>query len=658
MVNNTDILLTPFNIGKEQIKNRFVVSPMGTNVVFDRFGVYTDSGIEYMTERAKGGWGLIYTGVMLVDSQVDIKMAATPLDDPRKFRERALVMNERANSYGTKVFAELGYGVGRNYPGFAAPSEIEVFGYPQMRSKVLSKEDIAKKEEQMIKAAALMKNSGYAGVDIHTLHWGYLLDEFVLAITNHREDEYGGSLDNRLRFVKETVQGIKQVCGQDFPVTIGLGVKSYIKALNKASLTGEEEAGRTLEESIEIAKKLEEMGFDAIMTDTGLYDSFYYACPPIYMPKGHALPLYEEIKKVVNIPVLARSKMTDLDMCAEAVESGKVDAIMMARQSLADPYLPRKVERGNLCSIRPCIGCNIGCIGSITDTGKVAACAVNPRAFDEINTRPKKALKPRKIAVVGGGPAGMEAARGAVECGHLVELFEKGPTLGGELFSAGAHDFKPEIGELREWYVRELEKKKVPVHLNMEFTADMLDGTEFDTVILAVGASPVVPKSIPGIEKAVTAVEHLEENTKTGENVVVVGAGVIGCETAVDLAKHGRKVTLVDMTDDILCGEFIPLQQKMMLRDMVEHYGVQKCLGHKLAEVTDNGVKVEDKNDQTVGEIGADTVILAMGMRPNASIRETLIGKGVEIYEIGSGRKNGNIINAIHEAFEVVYNFE
>lgn len=650
-------LFTPFNIGSETIKNRFVVGPMGMGHFVDADGTFSDSGIDYYVERARGGWGLIYTGVQLVDNVVEPR-SGVPLTNTMKYRQRALLMNEKANAYGAKIFAELGYGVGRNYPGAKAPSAVEVFGYPQFKGIELTKDEIAKKVEIMVKSAALMQNSGFAGVDIHTLHWGYLLDEFVLAITNHREDEYGGSLDNRLRMVKETIDGIRQVCGPKFPVTIGLGVKSYIKALNKASLTGEEEAGRTLEEAIEIAKKLEEMGFDAIMTDTGIYDSFYYACPPIYMPKGHAVDLYAKVKDVVNIPVMARSKMGDIELCADTIAAGKADAVVMARPSLADPYIPRKVECGCSGKIRPCIGCNIGCIGSISDTYKITTCAVNPRVGKELDTRPKKALKPRRIAVVGGGPAGMEAAREAAECGHYVEIFEKGSALGGELFTAGAHDFKPEIYDLKDWYIRELEEKQVPVHLNTEFTAETLDGKDFDTVILAVGASPVVPKSIRGADKAVTAVDHLAEGTETGQNVVVVGAGVIGCETAVDLAMHGKSVTLVDMTDDILMGEFIPMQQKMMLRDMVEHYGVKKCMANMLTEVKDDGVAVENKNDHVVSEVPADTVILAMGMRSNPSMRQSLIGKGVDIYEIGSGRKNGNIINAIHDAFEVVYNFE
>lgn len=367
--------------------------------------------MQYFVERAKGGFGLIYTGVMLVDNQVE-PMGPSFLDHPEIFYPAATRLNERLNTYGTKMICEVGLGVGRNYPTFKSPSPAEVYGYPQLTSEALSVDEIHKKRDCIIKAAALAKQSGFAGVDIHTLHWGYLLDQFVMSITNKREDEYGGTLENQMRLVKEMIDGIQAACGKDFPVTMGLGVKSYIKALNKASLHGDEEAGRTVEQAIQIAKMLEDYGFAAIMTDTGTYDSFYYACPPCYMEKGHGINLYEQIKKNVNIPIIARSKMNDIELCANALDKGQADAFMFGRPSLADPYIPRKLEAGKPEKIRPCIGCNMGCIGRHLDLGlgEYTTCAVNPRAFNEINTLPKKAVHPRRIAVVGGGAAGMEAA--------------------------------------------------------------------------------------------------------------------------------------------------------------------------------------------------------------------------------------------------------
>ena len=648
-------LFTPFYIGKEKIKNRFVMGPMGITRLLNGSCVLTDEVIEYFVERARGDWGAIITGVMMAEKEGGVP---TPLENPTNFYAKSMVMNEHCATYGTKVISEIGLGVGRNYPTFVAPSAVEVYRMPQMLSPEISVEYIHKKRDAMIQTAALMKRSGYAGVDVHTLHWGYLLDEFALSITNHREDEYGGSLENRLRLCREIVEGIKQVCGQDYPVTIGLGVKSFISALNKASLTGENEAGRTLEEGIEIAKMLEAMGYDAIMTDTGVYDSFYYACPPCYMPKGYGLPLYEQIKKAVSIPVLARARMGDPYLCAEALAKGQADGFVMSRPALADAFFPKKVRMGQPEKIRPCIGCNMGCISTVSDTGKVQSCAVNPRAFRELHTKPKLAVHPRSIAVVGGGPGGMEAAIVAAECGHKVELFEKTDALGGELNAAGAHQFKEEIYELRDWFKRELEEKNIPVHMNTEFTADMADPAKYDTIIIASGASAILPKSIEGIDKAISAVDLLENHRTVGEKVVVVGAGMIGCETAVDLAMKGKKVTLVEALPAIMAGEFVPTQHKGMLNDMLDHYKVERVCAHKLVSVTDTGAVVESVSDGERKELSADDVIISIGLKPNPTFASELNGKGIDVYEIGSARRAGSVIHAVHDAFEVVYNFE
>ena len=413
MSDKYNILFTPFNIGKQQIKNRFIMGPMGCNQMYDSYGALNNDGIAYYTERAKGGFGAVFLGVAMVDNLVDNyppTLVENPLYAPGRYKKMASMLVERCGAYGTKVFGEVGMGGGRNSRGALAPSAVETFNFPNERNREITVDQIHKKQECMIKAAALMKDSGFAGVDLHAAHWGYLLDNFLMPIANHREDEYGGCLENRVRVITEMVEGIHQVCGSDFAVTIGLGVKSFITALNKGSLTGENEAGRTVEEAIEIAKLLEKAGVNAILADVGIYDSFYHACPPGYMPKGHALDLYAQVKEQVGIPVLARSRMGDPDLCLHAVESGKVDGVVLARPALADPYFPRKIEMGIPEKIRPCIGCNVGCYGNMVERGIAGGCAVNPRATRELNTRPRKAVNPRKIAVIGGGPAGMQAA--------------------------------------------------------------------------------------------------------------------------------------------------------------------------------------------------------------------------------------------------------
>ena len=659
MKENMQKLWTPFNIGKVQIKNRFAMGPMGDGTLFDSRAGYTDQAVEFYTERAKGGFGLIYTGVMFCDTTIDPGSGNSPLVYASHFLDRASRLNERCNAYDAKVFAEIGLGTGRNYPGMRAPSPVEVFNYPAYKGIEITVDEIHKKTEQFVKCSAIMKKSGFAGIDIHTLHWGYLLDEFVLSLTNKREDEYGGSLENRMRLVKELITGIKQVCGSDYPVTIGLGGKSFVKALNKASLTGEEEAGRTVEEAVEIAKMLEGMGFDAIMTDTGIYDSFYYACPPSYMPKGHGLDLYATVKEAVKIPVLGRSRMGDPELCAQAVNDGKIDAVVLARPSLADPYFPRKIADNKCDRIRPCIGCNVGCIGYLLEQGKGIHCAVNPRTGKELFSRPKKSVLPRKIAIIGGGPGGMQAALTASDCGHTVELFEKENKLGGELISAGAHKkTKEDISIYCKWLINEMNENKIPVHLNSEFNADMVKKERFDTVILATGASPIVPSSIHGIEKAVTAVDFLEGKCSVGNDVIVVGGGMVGAETAVELAMEGKNVTLVERLNEIMSAEFVPQQHKMMLNDMLAHYNVNVLTGHGLTKVTDEGAVVKAAADGNEKLLKADNVILSIGMKPNPTIYYDLVQTGADVYTIGSAKRPGNIILAVEDAFEIVYNFD
>lgn len=635
------------------------MGPMSFNQLFDSCGAFNHDGIEYYVERAKGGFGAIFLGTIGTDTEVeplDPRLMESYLYAPTRFINRASELTERCAAYGTKVFGELMFGPGRNGYMCKTPSPVETFGQPDLLSPEITIDEIHKKQDGMIRSAEVAKKCGFAGVDLHALHWGYLLDEFLMPITNKREDEYGGSLENRMRVVTELIQGIHQVCGDDFAVTVGLGVKSYIKALNKSSLTGEEEAGRTVEEAIVIAQKLEEAGIAALLLDVGIYDSYYHACPPSYMPKGHALKLYEQITRNMSVPVIGRSRLGDAALCEAAVKNSQVDAVALARPALADPYFPRKIQMGIPEKIRPCIGCNVGCFGNLMQKGIVAGCAVNPRAGREFFTRPRKAVNPRKIAVIGGGAAGMQAAITAAECGHEVEIFEKTDQLGGEMIAAGAHDFKSEVREFRDWQVGELADKKVPIHLETEVSAEEVQKRGFDTVILAIGATSIMPASIVGIEKAVSAVDLLEGKKNVGKRAVVVGGGMVGCETAVGLALEGHKVTILEALPEIMEGKFVPLQHKMMLKDLIEYHNIEVITGMKLMEVRDGGILISsaDKGDDTKF-VEADGVVMSIGLKPNRSMADDYNGRNIAVYEIGAAQQSCDIYTAVHEGFEVAY---
>lgn len=653
-------LFTSFHIGKVEIKNRFCVGPMGISGIQGSLQDWNEPVQQYFLERAKGGFGLITTGVLFSDTEIDYfdpKSMKSPLYNPAVFRKGAERLIERLGAYDTKLFCQASMGVGRTAPGFKTPSPLPIYYAPNQTSTALTHDEIKRKIEMMVKTAQLYKASGVHGIELHAIHWGYLLDQFVMAMTNQRTDEYGGTLENRMRVVKEIVDGIHQTCGDDYPIAVRLGLKSYVKAFNKASLTGEEEAGRTLEEGLEICRMLESYGVDALSVDVGTYDSFYHACPPAYMPKGHALELYAKAKEAVNIPILAGSRMGNPWLCAQALKDGKADAFVLSRPSLADPEFPKKVELGMPEKIRPCIGCNFGCIGRVEDQGLAPACAVNPRALRESYYPPRKAISPKKIMVIGGGVAGMEAARAAIEAGHTVTLYEKSDHLGGELLAAGNRPLKGEVTELNLWYQRELRDLHANIVLNREITPEDIIAQHPDVVILTVGASSVMPRSITGIDhpKSVSSIDAMEGNRPVGENVIVVGGGEIGCETAMHFALQGKNVAVVEAMPDVMSVEMVPTQCKTMLKDLMEHYHVPIYTGSRLMEINDIGAVIRSDAGE-VKTLKADTVIMSIGMRSNPSMKEALIGTGIDVYEIGSGKKPANIFKAVHDAFELIYN--
>ncbi|MCI8616646.1 MAG: FAD-dependent oxidoreductase, partial [Lachnospiraceae bacterium] len=382
-------------------------------------------------------------------------------------------------------------GLGRNYPNLPAPSSVHVFRHPGEVSPELSRDQIKSKIESIVKASKIAKDSGFSGVEVHSIHWGYLLDQFALSMMNHRTDEYGGRLENRLRAAKEILEGIKQECGSDFPVSMRLGLKTFVKGFEQASLTGEEEIGRTLEEGIEIAKLLESYGYDCLNVDTGIYDSFYYACPPMYMPKGYLVELAAKAKEAVNIPILAGGRMNEADIAENAIRHGKIDAVVLGRAALADPEYPNKVLTGHTEKIRPCIACNQGCITRLQQ-GKQPTCAVNPAAMREVRYALRPCVQPKKVVVVGGGVAGMEAARTAAMRGHKVSLYEKNESLGGNLIPVGSHSFKKEVRELNAWYQNELKALPVEIHTGEVVTAGQLRNLDADVIILAAGSVPIM----------------------------------------------------------------------------------------------------------------------------------------------------------------------
>lgn len=652
-----DILGTSFQIGRLAIKNRFCMAPLGGGQHFRPEGGYTDEAIQYYVERAKGGFGLIFTGAIATDHKVDPYTGIGPaiLQNPDAFKFRAVELNERVNAYGAKIFAQLTMGLGRNYPKLPAPSRLPVYRHPGEFSPALSKDEIRVKIDLLVKSARIAKESGFAGLEVHSIHWGYLLDQFALAMMNRREDEYGGSLENRLRASREILEGIKAECGSDFPVSMRLGLKTFIKAFGKATLSGEDEMGRTIEEGVRIAQLLESYGYDCLSVDTGTYDSFYYACPPMYVPRGYAVGFAARAKAAIQIPVLAGGRMNDPDIILKAVGNGKIDAAVMGRAALADPAFPNKVLSGRPENIRPCIACNQGCLTRLQQ-GKQPSCAVNPSAMREIRFAIKPCARARKVIVVGGGVAGMEAARIAALRGHDVELFEKRGQLGGNLVPGGAHAFKKEVRELNAWYRNQLASLPVKIHLDANVDAARLNSMGADVIILSTGSVPTMPK-VPGIDLDFVfgCLEAIASPGKIGKNVVVVGGGLVGCEIALEYAMDGKQVTVVERLPEILSAGFpSPIPNAQMIPDIFEKYGVRVLTGHGLASIEQGKVILKSGNGPL--ELAADSVVIATGFRPLPSMAADLKDSGADIYEIGDGRQVSNILQAVWDGYEVANN--
>lgn len=654
-------LFTPIKIGNCEIKNRFAMAPMGPLGLADAEGGFNQRGIDYYTERAKGGTGLIITGVTFSDCEVETQsMPNCPNStyNPVHFVRTSKEMTERIHAYGSKVFLMMSAGFGRvtiptNLGEFppVAPSEIPHRWLDKM-CRPLTTDEIKSIVKSFGDGAYNAMRGGFDGVEIHAVHEGYLLDQFAISMFNLRNDEYGGSLENRLRFAKEVVEEIKSRCGQDFPVALRFSVKSMIKDWREGALPGEEfeEKGRDIEEGLEAAKLLVQYGYDALDTDVGTYDAWWWNHPPMYQEKGLFREYCKMVKEVVDVPVLCAGRMDVPEMASEAVANGSCDIVSLGRPLLADPDYVNKLRSNRYDEVRPCISCQEGCMGRIQEYSMIN-CAVNPQAARERAMHYEPILKQKRVLVVGGGVAGCEAARVLAIRGHKPVLFEKSNKLGGNLIPGGAPDFKEDDIALAKWYTRQLELLDVPVTLNKEITADEVLAGNYDTVIIATGSQPKV-FSLGDDEKVYTAADVLTDKKNPGETTVVIGGGLVGCETALWLAQQGKTVTIVEALDTLLAVNG-PLchANKDMLERLVPYNGVNVVTNAKVTSYKDG--KLTYQIDDAHNEISCDSVILAVGYKEENTLYHQLEFDIPEIYLLGDAKKVSNIMYGIWDAFEV-----
>ena len=654
-------LFTPVKIGSVTLKNRFALAPMGPLGLADAEGGFNQRGIDYYTERAKGGTGLIITGVTFSDCEVETQsMPNCPNStyNPVHFIRTSKEMTERVHAYGSKIFLMMSAGFGRvtiptNLGEFppVAPSAIPHRWLDKI-CRPLTREEIHSIVKSFGDGAYHAKRGGFDGVEIHAVHEGYLLDQFAISMFNQRTDEYGGSLENRLRFAREVVEEIKSRCGQDFPVVLRFSLKSMIKDWREGALPGEifEEKGRDIEEGLETAKLLVQYGYDALDTDVGTYDAWWWNHPPMYQKKGLFRPYCKMVKEAVDVPVLCAGRMDNPEMASEAVEAGECDIVSLGRPLLADPDYVNKLRAGKWEQIRPCISCQEGCMGRVQEFSMIN-CAVNPQAARERVTAYEPILKSRRVMVVGGGAAGCEAARVLAVRGHKPELFEKGDRLGGNLIPGGAPDFKEDDLALAHWYEVQLQNLKVPVHFHTCVDRDMVLAGNYDAVIIAAGSRPKV-FSLGDDERVYPAAQVLTGEKDCGDTTVVVGGGLVGCETALWLAEQGKNVTIVETLDRLMAVNG-PLchANKDMLERLLPYHGVKAITSARVTGYRGGILHASCGGKER--EIACDSVILAVGYQEEDSLYRQLEFDVPELYLLGDARKVSNIMYAIWDAFEV-----
>ena len=606
------VLWRPIDINKCRIRNRISMSGMGTFTPTTVDQVETESGLRYYEERAKGGIGLIHTGAYFIDEKC--AQGGRTLDfSSDKSIPSGTQLTERVHRWGAKIFAQLSCGTGRNgmpQIGERVPissSENPSFYNPSMICRALTVDEIHEMMEHWKVAAQNAVFMGFDGIQIHA-HAGYLMDQFMSEIWNHRKDQYGGSFENRCRFAMETVDAIRSVVGPDFPITY------------RISLDHRFPGGRTIEESMKILDVLDKCGIDAFDIDAACYETMDYIFPTRYTGEACMAYVCEEARKHITHPIINTGNHS-MESAVELIESGNADIAQFGRQSIADPQFANKLREGRREDVRPCIVCNEECIGRIFGRLTQLSCTVNPSVGFETAMEVKPVSKPTNVVVIGGGPGGLEAARCAAERGCSVTLYEKDSRLGGTFLTIATGDFKWRMPQLIKWYEVQLKKLGVKVVLNTAVAADDPVLKSADAIFVATGSRPTVPH-IPGIDnkKVIDVVDVHKNGMPEGERVVICGGGLSACDTAIEYGAKGRKISIVEMLPDV--GNDVMVVNKISVDRLLKEYGVELLTSTRVVGITDEGVEVEHEGAKRV--VPADVIVSAFGRSRNLELADAI----------------------------------
>lgn len=627
-------VLAPARIGTLELANRVIMPPMGTSLA-DEDGHFSDRQVAWYAERAGTGAGLVVTELTAVTRELELTAGLAHADSDAAIPALTRLA-EAVHAKGGRLSVQLTAGMGRNNPAYTpeqppvSASDNPSFFDPGVTCRPLTTAEVQLLVRRFAEAAARCARAGVDMVDLHG-HTGYLIDQFLGPQWNRREDQYGGSVENRARLATEIIAAIKAEV-PDLPISFRLSVSNKMPG------------SRDQAEAEQVARLLEAAGLDLLMVDDGAYDAMDWVFPPYYLGDACMVPSARAMKAVVSIPTMAVGNLTPEG--AEAVlAAGDADFVGVGRGLIADPEWVAKLGSGRRDDIRPCIRCNQMCIGAIF-TGGTIGCAVNPAAGHEVERALTRTTTPKRIAVVGGGPAGLEAARVAALRGHAVDLYEKADHLGGVLWPAATPEFKKELRAMIGWWERQIAELPVVVHLGTEIGPDDPRLAAADEVVVATGADPItLPILGADGDNVLEVVDAHLQRDRVGTRVVVAGGGLSGADLALELAQEGHEVTLVEMADGV-AADLLFINALTLMRSLAEA-GVRVLTGHRVTEMDEKGLTAVGPDGEL--HVDADTVVTAFGVRPANALADALDAGGRSVHAIGDcvePAKVGEAINA------------
>lgn len=685
-------LFSPMKIGNVEIKNRIVMSPM--EMGFGQIdGKPTPMLMDYYEERAKGGVGMIIPGITRVNdftgASTFCQLSVSKDSNIKPLKEFV----NRIHQHGTKIFIQLHHPGRQNVDLLVGTVSLSVFcnkfipKYPKLLKKVvplgvkmmekdlvladvapskcersyianakvrgLTKLGIKRLIKQFIDGAYRCKQAGADGVELHAAH-GYLLQQFLSPHTNHRTDEYGGSLENRMRFILEIIRGIREKCGKDYPIIVRISVDECYDKI------GREGVGYTLSEGIEMCKILDKEGVDALDISSANYDTINYWLEPVTFEPGWRKYMAEEVKKVVSCPVLAANLIRTPEQAEKQLEEGVQDFISLGRPLLADPHWANKAMNGKSNEIKRCVCC-LNCFETMEKNAYFLShgeCSVNPTLGRErANNELPKDGNDRLVVVIGAGPSGLTAAEVLLRRGFKVVVLEKNAYIGGQIQLANKPPKKDKISWCYEDLATNVKALGGEIRLNVNADSDIITEMNPYAVIVATGGEPIVPKSIEGTDgkNVVTVAQILDGSVNvTGKKIAVIGSGMTGLETSHLLVEQGNAVTIVEMADTVAPGVWCQHLDDIMPK--LKEKNVEFCLGHKLLKITEDYIEIEEVKTKKVFRIDVDLVVLSIGVKPVNNLYTELKDKRNNVYIVGDAVKSGKIAHATRTAYDTAVN--